>query len=386
MEGQVGLVEIESRYSQARTPACRAARRGEGSVELLIPCYREISEEIVLERQLLAETGEPDPNLLDDGGAELIRHAYLAAFRSTVAREIEVTEEEIRALFEERRETLRRPGALSLWNIFRRHRDPKKPDETTAFLLEIKERVEAGETFQSLAREYSDSETRLRDGFVGRITEGDLPARLEEIAFGLETGEVSEPIPVRGGAVLLYVRDPQPGIQLQLADVRQALRLELQTKKIKERVQERVDGEELPRESIVLTNNQLAAMVATGNGTEIVFEVGERRLNLAELREMTGLPRSQLDENQVDRLGVFYQELVEGEKLYLDLVAADDPLAATVRVEAEEHLHRETVAALLNQTLEHEAAAKIDDDDAALRQYFRTPPLSSPPWSEPTHR
>jgi hypothetical protein len=111
-------------------------------------------------------------------------------------------------------------------------------------------------------------------------------------------------------------------------------------------------------------------MVATGNGTEIVFEVGERRLNLAELREMTGLPRSQLDENQVDRLGVFYQELVEGEKLYLDLVAADDPLAATVRVEAEEHLHRETVAALLNQTLEHEAAAKIDDDDAALRQYF----------------
>ena len=91
-----------------------------------------------------------------------------------------------------------------MWNLFRRHRNTEKPEDTTAFLLEIKARVEAGETFQSLARQFSDSETRLRDGLVGRVSEGDLPARLEEIAFDLDTGQVSQPIPVRGGAVLLF--------------------------------------------------------------------------------------------------------------------------------------------------------------------------------------
>ena len=64
--------------------------------------------------------------------------------------------------------------------------------------FEIKEQLDQHpEKFIELAREYSDSETRLRDGFVGRITEGDLPARLEEIAFGSA--------PVGGGEPALII-------------------------------------------------------------------------------------------------------------------------------------------------------------------------------------
>jgi len=368
--GQVGLPEIESRYPTARTPACRSAHRGDASVDLLVPCYREIAEEIVLEQQLLAEIGEPDTALLDDSGAELSRHAHLVAFQSRVRDEIEVTEEEILALYEERRETLQRPATLSLWNLFRRHQNPEKPEETTAFLHEIKSRVETGETFQSLARQYSDSETRLRDGFVGRISEGDLPAGLEEVAFGLDTGQVSEPIPVRGGAVLLYVRDPLPGFEPQLTDLRQALRMEVQTEKLRERLRERAEGQELPRGSTVFGEEELAPMVAAGNGSEVVLEIGDRRITVTELREMTGLSEGELTAQQREHLDRIYIQLVESERLYLDILTADDPLATAVREDAVEHLRQETIDVLLNQALDQDVAARVDADVDTLKQYY----------------
>ncbi len=368
--GPIGLEEIEGRFPEARTQACRSARQGGGSVELLIPCYREIAEEIVLERHLLAEIGEPDLTLLDDGGAELRRHAHLLTFRSEVMDGIEVTEEEILALFEERKESLQRPASLSLWNLFRRHRDPEKPQDTTAFLLEIKERVETGETFQSLARQFSDSETRLRDGFVGRISEGDLPARLEEIAFALKTGEVSEPIPVRGGAVLLYIRDPLPGIQPELADVRQALRMEIQNENFREEIRQRLDGDELPSGAIVLEDDALVAMVAEGEESKSALEIGDRQVTVADLRQMVRLSEGPLTDNQREALTRIYGDLVESERLYFHILSADDPTAVVVREKAAEHLRQELVGALLTETLEHGVAARVDGDAESLRQYF----------------
>jgi hypothetical protein len=368
--GEIGLAEIESRFPEARTQACRTARQGGGSVELLIPCYREIAEEIVLERHLLDEIGEPDLTLLEDGGAQLRHRAYLLAFRSEVMDGIEVNDEEIAALFEERRESLQRPASLTLWNLFRRHRDPEKPEDTVAFLREIKDRVEAGETFQSLARQYSDSETRLRDGLVGRVSEGDMPARVEEIAFALDTGQVSEPIPVRGGAVLLYVRDPLPGVQPQLNDVRQVLQREIQTERFQESIRERLDGEELPPGSTVLEDDALVAMVATGEESEIALKIGERQVTAAELRGMVRGAEGPLTDGQREALTHVYHDMVESERLYLNLLTADDPIAITVREKAEEHLREETVGALLSENLEHAVAARLDADPEALRQYF----------------
>ena len=57
--GEVLLSEVEDRFAVARGPACLDARRAEGggSLEELVPCYRELAEELVLERLL-----QPDAN------------------------------------------------------------------------------------------------------------------------------------------------------------------------------------------------------------------------------------------------------------------------------------------------------------------------------------
>ncbi len=207
--GGVGLAEVETAFATARVPACRKARRG--GLEELVPCYRELAEGLALENLVLAEVGDVDRALeeLGENGEDyqqLRRHAFLEVFMQRLREEIEIGDAEIEAAYQADPERFRRPGQLSLSNIFRRHDDPARPEATEVFLRGIKARFEAGETFDALAREVSHSETRLRGGEVGRVSANELPAHLRQVAFALGDGEVSAPVRVKGGAVLLYVQ------------------------------------------------------------------------------------------------------------------------------------------------------------------------------------
>jgi peptidyl-prolyl cis-trans isomerase SurA len=61
-----------------------------------------------------------------------------------------------------------------------------------AKMIEIKEKVDAGEEFTELAKTYSeDPATSIRGGDLGFIKRGDLVTEFEEVAFNLEPGEIS---------------------------------------------------------------------------------------------------------------------------------------------------------------------------------------------------
>jgi peptidyl-prolyl cis-trans isomerase SurA len=59
-------------------------------------------------------------------------------------------------------------------------------------MIDIKEKVDAGEDFSELATTYSeDPATSIRGGDLGFIKRGDLVTEFEEVAFNLEPGEIS---------------------------------------------------------------------------------------------------------------------------------------------------------------------------------------------------
>jgi len=66
--------------------------------------------------------------------------------------------------------------------------------------LKVKERIEAGEDFTDLAREVSLHESSEKGGELGWFPQGVLSAGLDYVAFNLDIGQVSEPIP--------YASDP----------------------------------------------------------------------------------------------------------------------------------------------------------------------------------
>jgi hypothetical protein len=366
--GALTFAEVESELGQSRSRTCRRARRA-GGVEDLVPCYRELAESQALERLVLAEVDDLDAAL--EGLADypqLRRHAFVETWLSRVRDEIEITDAEVEARFDADPGRYRRPGTVLLSNIFRRHQDPARPQDTVAFLRTLKKRFEAGETFDALARQYSQSETRSRGGEVGRVSEDRLPERLRRVVFALEEGEVSDPVRVRGGAVLLYARTSSPAVEPTLAEADRRIRRDLLAERIEAAVSSRVAGREPPAGSRIF---ELEALIEAldGDDSELpVLEIEGDRLTAADLRRLAGLGdgrASDLGDVERDRLAELYFHEKERLLLGLDLVDTADP---EIREDAAGHLRREAVARLVDERLRADMRRRIDEP--TLTGYF----------------
>ncbi len=69
-------------------------------------------------------------------------------------------------------------------------------ERTKQFLLDLKERDESGESFEELAKRYSDDKnTKGFGGLLGKLPKSELPAVFRRAISDLEEGEISDPAP-----------------------------------------------------------------------------------------------------------------------------------------------------------------------------------------------
>ncbi len=372
--GSLAFAEIEEKVPAARTPACLKARHnaGGGSLDELLPCYQDVAQGMALERLILAELEDVDRAIEElEIYPNLRRQALLEAHLRRSRQAIEITDAEAEAYYEANQERYRQPASLNLSNIFKRHDDPQEPEATVAFLNTLKERFLAGETFESLAREHSESETRLRGGEVGRVTEGQLPPALAKVAFSLGEGEVSDPIRVRGGAVLLYTRNVLEGLELSLGEVRRSIINELRNQRLEEEISERAAGREPPPGSTTLAPDDLVAALDGDDPELVVLEIGEMPLTAGQLRAVAGLgpaaAAADLDDDGRQRLTEVYQAQMNRRFLLHDLLEAEDP---ELLDEAQELARERGRAQLLDGRLRDQIWQLIDDDPEKLRRYW----------------
>ena len=296
---------------------------------------------------------------------------FINYFQRRLSRETEVSDQEIEAHFEANRERYRRPRTLTLWNIFRRHENPAQPKQTHAVLRDLKKRFLAGETFAALAREYSQSETRLRDGLVGSIQEGRLPARLERVAFALADGEVSDPAPVAGGAVLLHVRHSVEGGPPNVDEVHGRIRQEILAQKVQKQVKQRIADRELPAEAIVLAPEELVAALDAEDEDQVVLAIDHTKITAKEFRGRARLAPSvradSLDEEARKALLDSYQALLTPHLLFLELLDSAD---SELREGAEERLRTDGTLRLVDEHIRTEIARVADSDPALMRLHY----------------
>ncbi len=94
----------------------------------------------------------------------------------------------------------------------------KNEGETDEMVLglanQILARLENGEKFEDLAKEYSRDARRSRGGDWGWLQRSDFRQEFSEVAFKLEKGQASEPLVLPEGVFLLYAEDRKyAGIQ-----------------------------------------------------------------------------------------------------------------------------------------------------------------------------
>jgi peptidyl-prolyl cis-trans isomerase SurA len=156
---------------------------------------------------------------------ESIRKSYTRQMivRRDVEPRISVSEDQVLEEYEKRKDTdFTTSATVTLQEIF----IPEDAGGITR-AREIVERARAGEDFASLARTHSAGPTASTGGELGEIAQGDLNPVLEETAFALPVGSVSDPILVEGGHRILRVLAKTSGSVVPFAQAKPRIRNEM---------------------------------------------------------------------------------------------------------------------------------------------------------------
>ena len=132
---------------------------------------------------------------------------------------IKVTEEEVKAFFEENKEDFAQEEQVKARHIL---------VATEKEAQEIKDKLAKGEDFAALAKEYStDDSTKNNGGQLGFFNRGDMVPEFEKAAFALAVGEISAPVKTEYGYHLIKVEEKKeaaaPNYEKSKADIKEYL-------------------------------------------------------------------------------------------------------------------------------------------------------------------
>jgi len=103
---------------------------------------------------------------------------------------------------------------------------------------EIRAGARSSKAFQALAKEHSEGPGAEQGGELGTFSRGEMEGRLEEVAFALKEGEVSEPIDSGTGVTLLFVEERIGGSHRPLDEVSPEIREALYNEALQQRFQD----------------------------------------------------------------------------------------------------------------------------------------------------
>ncbi len=158
--------------------------------------------------------------------------------REEVGRKIQVTPGEVQRYFAAHQAEFTRPESIRLSEILVSTasaapsaatdkdatppaEDPEKLAAAKAKADDIEAKLKAGESFETLARSFSNGSTAAQGGDLGNFKRGMLAKELEDKTFNLKPGEFTEPIRTKQGYIILKVTEHIPGGVPKLEDVEQ---------------------------------------------------------------------------------------------------------------------------------------------------------------------
>lgn len=140
--------------------------------------------------------------------------SYLATKKLLEPR-IEITEEDMKAYFEENKDSFAQQEQVNASHIL-------VEDEETA--KEVIGKLNDGGDFAELAAEYSiDESNKDAGGDLGFFGKGDMAEEFEEMAFSLEPGKISDPVKTEYGYHVIKVAEKKEAKEAVYEDVKEEI-------------------------------------------------------------------------------------------------------------------------------------------------------------------
>ncbi len=153
---------------------------------------------------------------------ESVDVAYIALSLDDVQERVDVPEEDIRERYEQMAEETEGEDRRSAHILI------EKGDDAEERIEAVEQRLEEGEDFAELAREFSDDSLSADEGGdLGYLQEGDLGGEYDEVMMSLEEGEVSGPVDTDYGTHFIKVLDIRRAEPPSFEEVEQEIRDEL---------------------------------------------------------------------------------------------------------------------------------------------------------------
>jgi peptidyl-prolyl cis-trans isomerase SurA len=81
--------------------------------------------------------------------------------------------------------------------------------------------IQQGAPFAAVARQFSAASTAASGGDAGWISQGEMPAEVDAALDQLRPGQLSQPIPVKDGVYIIYLKDKRSGAGQTLVSLKQ---------------------------------------------------------------------------------------------------------------------------------------------------------------------
>lgn len=82
--------------------------------------------------------------------------------------------------------------------------------------------LQQGAPFPAVARQFSALPTAAAGGDAGWVGSGEMPAEVENVVAQMRPGQLSQPIPVKDGVYILYLKEKRAGGTAMLVNLKQA--------------------------------------------------------------------------------------------------------------------------------------------------------------------
>lgn len=128
-------------------------------------------------------------------------------------RDPEVPEEEIKAYYDNNKNSFKRDEAINALNILimtKEDAGPEERAEARAKAEKIRKEILAGEDFAEIAKKHSEDARAPQGGDLGFIKRGYMPKEFDEVAFALKKDEVSDVVQTKHGYHVIKVVDTVP--------------------------------------------------------------------------------------------------------------------------------------------------------------------------------
>jgi foldase protein PrsA len=148
--------------------------------------------------------------------------------------DIKITDKEMKTYFDENKATFAQAKQVKASHIL---------VDTEEKAKEVKQKIDKGEDFAKLAKEYStDTATKDNGGDLGFFGAGEMAAEFEKAAFALKVGEVSEPVKTDYGYHIIKVTEIKEAQEATFENSKTKVKEALLEQKMSEKYQSWIQG------------------------------------------------------------------------------------------------------------------------------------------------